>query len=104
MSAWPGLFQSQGLMSPIYSGAAFIAVWFTKVVDLFSSAEELWEGVFSLIAYVCYISGQTVLLNILFSSILIFVMGLTMLRMDRAKEKWRVKLTDAFEVCRFARV
>lgn len=58
----------------------FIAVWFTKVVDLFSSAEEIWEGVFNLIA-----------------CILIFVMGLTMLRMDRAKEKWRVKLADAFE-------
>jgi high-affinity iron transporter len=25
-------------------------------------------------------------------------MGLTMLRMDRAREKWRVKLSDAFEV------
>ncbi|ELU42616.1 putative iron permease FTR1 [Rhizoctonia solani AG-1 IA] len=34
----------------VNSGAAFIAVWFTKVVDLFSSAEELWEGIFSLIA------------------------------------------------------
>ncbi|KAF8608850.1 iron permease FTR1 [Ceratobasidium sp. AG-I] len=69
-----------GLLVALAIGAAFIAVWFTKVVDLFASAEELWEGVFSLIA-----------------SILIFVMGLTMLRMDRAKEKWRVKLTDAFE-------
>ncbi|CAE6419527.1 unnamed protein product [Rhizoctonia solani] len=69
-----------GLAIALAIGAAFIAVWFTKVVDLFSSAEELWEGIFSLIA-----------------SILIFVMGLTMLRMDRAREKWRVKLSDAFE-------
>ncbi|CAE7080306.1 unnamed protein product [Rhizoctonia solani] len=69
-----------GLVIALAIGAAFIAVWFTKVVDLFSSAEELWEGIFSLIA-----------------SILIFVMGLTMLRMDRAREKWRVKLSDAFE-------
>ncbi|KAG8708718.1 high-affinity iron permease [Ceratobasidium sp. 394] len=70
-----------GLIVALAIGAAFIAVWFTKVVDLFSSAEELWEGIFNLIA-----------------SILIFVMGLTMLRMDRAKEKWRIKLSDAFEV------
>ncbi|CAE6482091.1 unnamed protein product [Rhizoctonia solani] len=69
-----------GLVIALAIGAAFIAVWFTKVVDLFSSAEELWEGVFSLIA-----------------AILIFVMGLTMLRMDRAQEKWRIKLTEAFE-------
>ncbi|KAB5596068.1 Iron permease FTR1 [Ceratobasidium theobromae] len=69
-----------GFFIAVVIGAAFIAVWFTKVVDLFSSAEELWEGIFSLIA-----------------SIIIFAMGLTMLRMDRAKEKWRVKLTDAFE-------
>ncbi|KAH7339697.1 iron permease FTR1/Fip1/EfeU [Rhizoctonia solani] len=69
-----------GLVIALAIGAAFIAVWFTKVVDLFSSAEELWEGIFSLIA-----------------SILIFVMGLTMLRMDRAREKWRIKLSDAFE-------
>ncbi|KAJ1304661.1 hypothetical protein OPQ81_005800 [Rhizoctonia solani] len=69
-----------GLVIALAIGAAFIAVWFTKVVDLFSAAEDLWEGVFSLIA-----------------SILIFVMGLTMLRMDRAREKWRIKLSDAFE-------
>jgi hypothetical protein len=29
---------------------------------------------------------------------MIFVMGLTMLKMDRAKAKWRVKLQLAFEV------
>ncbi|CAE6513619.1 unnamed protein product [Rhizoctonia solani] len=69
-----------GLVIALAIGAAFIAVWFTKVVDLFSSAEELWEGIFSLIA-----------------AILIFVMGLTMLQMDRAREKWRIKLSDAFE-------
>lgn len=37
------------------SGAAFIAVWFIKVVDLFSAAEEIWEGVFSLVAWVALI-------------------------------------------------
>lgn len=33
----------------------------------------------------------------LIACIMIFVMGVTMLRMDRAKAKWRVKLQKAFE-------
>lgn len=33
----------------------------------------------------------------LIASIIIFVMGVTMLKMDRAKAKWRVKLQRAFE-------
>lgn len=28
---------------------------------------------------------------------MIFVMGITMLKMDRAKAKWRIKLQKAFE-------
>ncbi|KAH7342170.1 iron permease FTR1/Fip1/EfeU [Rhizoctonia solani] len=68
-----------GLLLAFVIGAAFVAVWFIKVVDLFSAAEEIWEGVFSLIA-----------------SILILVMALAMLRMDRAKAKWRRKLSHAF--------
>ncbi|KAG8742747.1 high-affinity iron permease [Ceratobasidium sp. 414] len=68
-----------GFLLALVIGAAFIAVWFIKVVDLFSAAEEIWEGVFGLIA-----------------SILILVMGLAMLRMDRAKAKWKGKLEQAF--------
>ncbi|QRV74646.1 iron transporter FTH1 [Ceratobasidium sp. AG-Ba] len=68
-----------GFLLALVIGAAFIAVWFIKVVDLFSAAEEIWEGVFSLIA-----------------SVLILVMGLAMLRMDRARTKWRGKLEQAF--------
>jgi len=69
-----------GLFIALAIGAAFIAVWFTKASDLWAKSEELWEGIFELIA-----------------SILIFVMGITMLKMDRAKAKWRVKLQRAFE-------
>ncbi|KAI0065292.1 Ftr1 protein [Artomyces pyxidatus] len=61
-------------------GAAFIAVWFTKASNLWQKSEEIWEGSFELIA-----------------CIIIFVMGITMLKMDRAKAKWRVKLQLAFE-------
>uniref|UniRef100_A0A8H8CFZ3 Ftr1 protein n=1 Tax=Psilocybe cubensis TaxID=181762 RepID=A0A8H8CFZ3_PSICU len=69
-----------GLFIALAIGAAFIAVWFTKASDLWSKSEELWEGIFELIA-----------------SLMIFVMGITMLKMDRAKAKWRVKLSRAFE-------
>ncbi|PSS22687.1 hypothetical protein PHLCEN_2v3007 [Hermanssonia centrifuga] len=68
-----------GFIIALSVGAAFIAVWFTKAADLWAKSEELWEGIFELIA-----------------CIMIFVMGVTMLKMDRAKAKWRVKLQKAF--------
>jgi len=61
-------------------GAAFIAVWFTKASDLWKKSEELWEGIFALIA-----------------SILIFIVGISMLKMEKATAKWRVKLQEAFD-------
>ncbi|KAF9003374.1 iron permease FTR1 [Cyathus striatus] len=69
-----------GLLLAIAIGAAFIAVWFTKASDLWTKSEELWEGIFSLVA-----------------SILIFIMGLGMLKLDRAKAKWRIKLEKEFD-------
>ena len=69
-----------GLLIALAIGAAFIAVWFTKASDLWKKSEQLWEGIFALVA-----------------SILIFVVGITMLKMDKASVKWRVKLQDAFD-------
>jgi len=69
-----------GLFIALSIGAAFIAVWFTEASDLWSKSEGLWEGIFDLIA-----------------SLMIFAMGVTMLKLDRAKAKWRVKLQKAFE-------
>ncbi|OJT12728.1 Iron transporter FTH1 [Trametes pubescens] len=68
-----------GLFLALAIGAAFIAVWFTQASDLWAKSEELWEGIFELVA-----------------SLIIFVMGISMLKMDRAKAKWRVKLQRAF--------
>ncbi|KAJ7054381.1 iron permease FTR1 [Mycena amicta] len=68
-----------GLFLALAIGAAFIAVWFTQASNLWAKSEALWEGIFELIA-----------------ALMIFVMGVTMLRMDRAKAKWRVKLERAF--------
>jgi len=69
-----------GLLIALAIGAGFIAVWFTQSNNFWSKSEELWEGIFSLIA-----------------SLIIFIMGLTMLKLDQAKAKWRVKLQLAFE-------
>jgi len=72
-----------GLFLALAIGAAFIAVWFTQASNLWAKSEELWEGIFELIA-----------------ALMIFVMGVTMLKMDRAKAKWRVKLEKAFSGAR----
>jgi len=69
-----------GLLLALAIGAAFIAVWFTQASDLWKKSEELWEGIFALIA-----------------SILIFVVGITMLKMDKARAKWKIKLQAAFD-------
>jgi len=69
-----------GFFLALAIGAAFIAVWFTKAANLWAKSETLWEGIFELIA-----------------CIMIFVMGITMLKLDRAKAKWRIKLLNAFD-------
>ncbi|CAK9784296.1 iron permease FTR1 [Cutaneotrichosporon oleaginosum] len=75
---WAGTFV--GFFIALCIGAAFIAVFYTKLSDLWSKSEQLWEGVFSLIA-----------------SILIFLMGIAFLKMDRSRIKWRYKLAAAFD-------
>lgn len=60
-------------------GAAFLAVFYTQTTDLYGRSEELWEGIFNLIA-VCLITP----------------MSLAILRADRSRNKWRRKLSKAF--------
>ncbi|KAL8286872.1 hypothetical protein RQP46_003878 [Phenoliferia psychrophenolica] len=78
MQIWAGA--GVGLFIALCIGAAFIAVFFTTLNDIWGKTEEIWEGTFSLIA--CFI---------------ILVMGLTMLRIDRSKVKWQQKLEGAFD-------
>ncbi|GAO51161.1 iron permease FTR1 [Saitoella complicata NRRL Y-17804] len=61
-------------------GGAFIGVWYGLGHDIWGSAEDLWEGVFALIA-----------------SMMITVMGLAMLRISKLQGKWKVKLDRALE-------
>ena len=48
--------------------------------DVWSNTEEIWEGVFALIA-----------------SIIITIMGAALLRVSKLQEKWRLKLARALE-------
>lgn len=59
-------------------GVIFIAIFYTLKKNIWSKSEDLWEGVFCIIA-----------------SCLISIMGVAMLRINKMKEKWRVKLAQA---------
>lgn len=69
-----------GLTVAFIIGAVFLAVFYTQANDLYSKAEELWEAIFNLVAL-----------------LLITPMALAILRADRSRGKWRVKLRKAFE-------
>lgn len=67
-----------GLLVCLIIGGGMIGAFYALKQDVFSRYEDLWEALFSLIA-----------------AILITVMGLAMLRINKMKEKWRVKLAQA---------
>jgi high-affinity iron transporter len=69
-----------GLFICLCIGAAFIAVYYTVLNDLWGNSEDIWEGVFSLVAV-----------------IMITAMGLAMLKTERMQEKWKVKLAKAMQ-------
>jgi high-affinity iron transporter len=68
-----------GLAVAFAIGAAFLAVFYTQANDLYGKAEELWEGIFCLIAV-----------------LLITPMSLAILRADKSRAKWQKKLRSAF--------
>lgn len=68
-----------GLTIAFAIGAAFLAVFYTQVNDLYGKAEELWEGIFNLVAV-----------------LLITPMSLAILRAGNSKRKWKRKLENAF--------
>lgn len=67
-----------GLIVCLIIGCAFIGAFYSLKNDIWSSSEDLWEGIFCIIA-----------------TVIITFMGLAMLRINKMKEKWRVKLAQA---------
>lgn len=57
-----------------------IGAFYTIQQDYFSNTEDIWEGVFGIIA-----------------SVIISVMGAALLRVNKMQEKWRLKLKTALE-------
>ncbi|KAJ8098778.1 iron permease FTR1/Fip1/EfeU [Lipomyces tetrasporus] len=69
-----------GLLLCLILGGAFIGAWYGLGKNVWGSSEDIWEGVFSLVA-----------------GIIISIMGLALLRVNKMKEKWRVKIARALE-------
>lgn len=67
-----------GLIVCLIIGGTFIGVFYSLGKDIWAKSEDLWEGIFCIIA-----------------TVLISLMGLAMLRINKMKEKWRVKLAQA---------
>ncbi|KIX05408.1 uncharacterized protein Z518_06280 [Rhinocladiella mackenziei CBS 650.93] len=67
-----------GIVIAMIIGGAFIGVFYGLGHDYWSEAEDLWEGIFYLIA-----------------SLIITIMGLALLRINKTREKWRVKIAQA---------
>lgn len=69
-----------GLFICLCIGAGMIGAFYTIKQDYFANTEDIWEGVFGIIA-----------------SVIISVMGAALLRVNKMQEKWRVKLMTALE-------
>ncbi|RMZ84780.1 hypothetical protein DV737_g885, partial [Chaetothyriales sp. CBS 132003] len=67
-----------GIIVCLIIGGAFIGVFYGVGHDIWSQSEDLWEGIFYLIA--CFI---------------ITIMGLALLRINKMQDKWRVKIAEA---------
>jgi high-affinity iron transporter len=75
---WYGI--ASGLLICVVIGGAFIGTFYGLGKDIFGKAEDIWEGVFSLIA-----------------TIIITIMGIGLLRVSKLQDKWRVKIAQALE-------
>ncbi|KAM0552462.1 hypothetical protein ACHAPJ_008023 [Fusarium lateritium] len=67
-----------GILICLVIGGAFIGTFYGLGKDIWAKSEDLWEGIFYLIA-----------------SIIITVMGLALLRVSKMQDKWKVKISQA---------
>ncbi|TID13175.1 hypothetical protein CANINC_005031 [Pichia inconspicua] len=78
MQVWAGAFAGFGICLLI--GALFIGTFYIIGTDLWSYTERIWEGMFSIL-----------------SSIIIAVMGVSLLRINAMKNKWTASLIKSFK-------
>ena len=67
-----------GVLVCLIIGGAFIGAFYGVGKDIWSQSEDLWEGIFYLIA-----------------TVIITIMGLALLRINKMKEKWRLKIAHS---------
>ncbi|VEU21151.1 DEKNAAC102039 [Brettanomyces naardenensis] len=67
-----------GIFICLCIGAGFIGAYYSLGKDLWAKSEDLWEGIFSIIA-----------------TVLISIMGVAMLRINKMQRKWRIKIARA---------
>ncbi|KAK9466829.1 iron permease FTR1 family-domain-containing protein [Lipomyces arxii] len=73
---WVG--SAAGFAICLFLGSGCILAWYLLGEDVWAASEDIWEGVFCLIA-----------------GIIISLMGQAMLRLSKMKDKWRVKIAKA---------
>jgi len=73
---WIGAFT--GVFICLCIGGGFIGAYYGLQNDIFGGAEDLWEGIFCIIA-----------------TIMISFMGIAMLRINKMQAKWRVKIAKS---------
>jgi high-affinity iron transporter len=69
-----------GLLIVVIIGGGMIGAFYGLGKDIFASTEDLWEGIFGIIA-----------------SLIITVMGAALLRVSKLQDKWRLKVAQAVE-------
>ncbi|OQN96010.1 hypothetical protein B0A48_18001 [Cryoendolithus antarcticus] len=75
---WYGV--AAGLLICLIVGGAMVGAFYTLQKNTFAGTEDIWEGVFGIIA-----------------SIIITIMGAALLRVSKLQDKWRVKLSQALD-------
>lgn len=75
---WVGV--AVGVVLCLIIGAGFIGAFYGFGKDRFAGTEDIWEGVFGLVA-----------------TIIISLVGAALLRVSKLQDKWRVKLARALE-------
>jgi high-affinity iron transporter len=70
-----------GIAIVLIIGCGMIGAFYGLGKDVFSKTEDLWEGIFGILA-----------------SVIITLMGAALLRVSKLKEKWRVKIARALEL------
>jgi high-affinity iron transporter len=73
IQVWAGA--AVGLFICLAIGAGFIGAYYSLENDIFGNSEDIWEGVFCMIA-----------------TVMISFMGLALLRINKMQEKWRIKI------------